>query len=65
MSLIAITPWHWTGFILCVLFFLAVDLGLFHRRGRVVTFKEALAWSTVWVALALLFAVALGHWRGR
>ncbi|MGD0744046.1 MAG: TerC/Alx family metal homeostasis membrane protein [Verrucomicrobiota bacterium] len=65
MSPIAITPWHWIGFILCVLFFLALDLGLFHRRARVVKFKEALAWSAVWVALSLLFAVALGHWRGR
>jgi tellurite resistance protein TerC len=65
MSLIAITPWHWIGFILCVLFFLALDLGLFHRRARAVKFKEALAWSAVWIALSLLFAVALGHWRGR
>lgn len=60
-----ITPWHWIGFILCVLFFLALDLGLFHRRPRVVKFKEALAWSTVWVALSLLFALVLGYWRGR
>ena len=65
MSLIAIAPWHWIGFILCVLFFLALDLGLFHRRARVLKFKEALAWSTVWIALSLLFAVGLVHWRGR
>ena len=60
-----ITPRYWIGFIVCVLFFLALDLGLFHRRARAVKFKEALAWSTVWIALSLLFAVALGHWRGR
>jgi tellurite resistance protein TerC len=65
MSLIEITPWHWIGFIFCVLFFLALDLGVFHRRARVVKFKEALAWSAVWVALSLLFAAALNHWRGR
>jgi tellurite resistance protein TerC len=65
MSPIEITPWHWIAFIVCVLFFLALDLGLFHRRARVVKFKEALAWSAVWIALSLLFAVALGHWRGR
>ncbi len=62
---IAITPSHWAIFILCILFFLALDLGLFHRRARAVKFKEALAWSAVWVALSLLFAVALGQWRGR
>src|ERR1017187_5695 len=65
MSPIAITPWHWIGFISCVLFFLALDLGLFHRRARAVKFKEALAWSAGWVALSLVFAGALGHWRGR
>jgi len=65
MSPIEITPWHWIGFILCVLVFLALDLGLFHRRPRIVKFKEALAWSAVWIALALMFAVALNHWRGR
>ena len=32
IAVIEITPWHWAGFILCVLFFLALDLGLFHRR---------------------------------
>jgi tellurite resistance protein TerC len=62
---VEITPWHWAGFILCVLFFLALDLGLFHRHARVVKFKEAVAWSTVWFALAMAFAGAMAHWRGR
>lgn len=65
MDPVDITPWHWAGFILCVLIFLALDLGLFHRRVRVVKFKEALAWTAVWLALAMLFAGALAHWRGR
>jgi TerC family integral membrane protein len=63
LGLIEITPWHWAGFILCVLIFLALDLGVFHRGSRVVKFKEALAWSALWFALAMLFAVALAHWR--
>jgi tellurite resistance protein TerC len=61
---VEITPWHWAGFILCVLIFLALDLGLFHRRARVVKFKEAAAWSAVWFALAMVFAGAMAHWRG-
>ena len=61
---VEITPWHWAGFILCVLAFLALDLGLFHRRARVVKFKEAAAWSAVWFALAMAFAGAMAHWRG-
>ena len=60
-----ITPWHWVAFILCVLFCLALDLGAFHRRPRAVKFSEAAAWSAFWVALAMLFAAALAHWRTR
>ena len=61
---VEITPWHWAGFILCVLIFIALDLGLFHRRARIVKFKEAAAWSAVWFALAMAFAGATAHWRG-
>ena len=59
-----ITPWHWAGFILFVLFCIAVDMGAFHRRARVVTFKEAILWSGVWFALAMLFAGLLYFLRG-
>ena len=62
---VEITPWHWAGFIVCVLIFLALDLGLFHRRARVVKFREAAAWSVFWFALAMAFAGAMAHWRGR
>jgi tellurite resistance protein TerC len=65
IALIQITPWHWAGFILCVLFFLALDLGVFHRHSHVVKFKEALAWSVIWVTLSLLFAAALVPMRGK
>ena len=65
LGVIEITSWHWTGFILCVLFFLALDLGVFHREAHVVKFKEALAWSTVWFILSMLFAALLVPLRGR
>ncbi len=32
MTAVEITPWHWIGFIVFVLVFLALDLGVFHRR---------------------------------
>jgi tellurite resistance protein TerC len=64
LALVAITPWHWVGFICCVLIFLALDLGLFHRRAHTVGFKEALAWTSVWVSLAMLFAGLLVPMRG-
>lgn len=60
-----ITPLHWTGFILCVLIFLALDLGVFHRSPRAIKFVEALVWSILWFSLAMLFAFALDQTRGR
>ena len=60
-----ITPWHWAGFILFVLACIAVDMGAFNPRARSVTFREALAWTAVWFALAMLFAGLLDHLRGR
>ncbi len=59
LALIEITSWHWVGFILCVVFFLALDLGVFHREAHVVKFKEALAWTTIWVTLSFGFGLLL------
>jgi len=63
-ALVDITWWHWTAFITCVLIFLGLDLGLFHRRAHVVKFREALAWTAVWFSLAMLFASAVIPARG-
>jgi len=54
-----ITQWHWVGFIACILFFLALDLGVFHRHAHVVKFKEAFAWTAVWVVVSLTFGLFL------
>lgn len=62
---ITITAWHWVGFIGCVLVFLALDLGVFHRKAHVVQFREALAWTAVWFTVAMLFAAALLKWKNR
>ncbi|MBL0927396.1 MAG: TerC family protein [Phycisphaerales bacterium] len=61
--------WAYGGFIALVLVFLALDLGVFHRDAHEVSFKEAVTWSVVWVACALLFAVFVffayeNHWLG-
>ena len=65
LALIEITPWHWAGFLVCVLVFLALDLGVFHRRAHTVRFKEALTWSVLWVTLSFAFAGLLSVLRGR
>lgn len=58
------TIWLWIGFALFVVAMLALDLGVFHRRSHTVGMKEALAWSGMWMGLALLFGVGVWHWRG-
>jgi len=52
--------WFYAVFTLFVLAVLALDLGVFHRQAHEVKYKEAVAWSAVWITLALLFN--LGFW---
>jgi len=65
LALINITAWHWVGFIVCVIIFLALDLGVFHRRAHVVRFREALLWTSVWFCLAMLFAFWIRTTQGQ
>lgn len=54
--------WFYATFTVFVLLMLALDLGVFHRTAHEVSFKEATAWSVVWVALALVFNVILYYY---
>lgn len=47
--------WLYAAFTGFVLFLLALDLGVFHRKAHVVSLREAAVWSAVWVILALAF----------
>ena len=47
--------WFYAAFTTFVLGLLALDLGVFHRTAHVVSFRESLTWSIVWVVLALAF----------
>jgi tellurite resistance protein TerC len=49
------TPSLWIGFTVFVLAMLALDLGVFHRKTHAIRMREALAWSSVWIGLALCF----------
>jgi tellurite resistance protein TerC len=49
--------WLWAAFIIFILFLLALDLGVFHRKAHVMTLKEALASSGAWISIALAFNV--------
>jgi tellurite resistance protein TerC len=56
--------WLWIGFNVFVLAMLALDLGVFHRKAHVVTFKESMAWTVAWIGLALVFNLGLWHFSG-
>ena len=61
--------WIWIGFIVFVLFLLALDLGVLNRKAHVIGVKEALGWSALWIALGLSFSVFVyfgyeHHWMG-
>jgi tellurite resistance protein TerC len=62
------SPLLLSGFIVFILAMLALDHGVFHRKAHEVSFREALIWSVLWVALALGFNgwifSAFGQQRG-
>ena len=47
----------WIGFNLFVILMLVLDLGVFHRKSKVISVKDALIWTAVWVFMAFLFNV--------
>src|SRR5215510_6823293 len=51
--------WFYLSFVGLVCLLLAIDLGIFHRKAHAVGFREAATWSVVWIALSLLFNLAL------
>jgi tellurite resistance protein TerC len=64
-----LTVWAWGGFLLLVFTLLALDLGVVNRRAHVISIREALAFTSVVVTLALLFTAFLWlaydhHWLG-
>ncbi len=58
------SPTLWVGFIVFVLAMLALDLGVFHRKAHEVHVREALIWTAVWIALALVFNIGVYVWFG-
>jgi len=54
----------WVIFNVFVLGVLALDLLVLHRKAHAVSLRESLAWSCVWVSLALLFALGVYFVRG-
>jgi tellurite resistance protein TerC len=53
------SPAVWFGFTALVAGLLVLDLGVLNRRSHVLSFREAISWSTGLVTIALLFGVFL------
>jgi len=54
----------WIGFNLFVLLMLVLDLGVFHRKSSVISVKEALIWTCVWIILAFFFNIFVFYQLG-
>ncbi len=55
----------WILFNIFVIVMLVLDLAVFHRKAHTIKFREALAFSAMWVSLAAAFAVLVYFWHGR
>lgn len=51
----------WVIFLLGILVFLALDLGVFNKTAHIISVKEASIWTTVWVTLSFLFSLVI-YW---
>jgi tellurite resistance protein TerC len=59
----------WAGFFAIFIGVLALDLGVLHRESRVMSVRQALGWTCVWITVAmsftaLVFGVYEYHWFG-
>jgi len=51
-------------FTLFVLAMLALDLIVVNKKDHVISFKESIAWTVIWIALAMLFNLLIYYWKG-
>ncbi|MBE9602266.1 TerC/Alx family metal homeostasis membrane protein [Pedobacter sp. MC2016-24] len=51
-------------FAVAVIVMLLLDLGIFNKKSHVVSNKEAITWSLVWISLAMAFSGLVYHFAG-
>ncbi|MFD1604088.1 TerC/Alx family metal homeostasis membrane protein [Flavobacterium artemisiae] len=51
-------------FAIAVVIMLLLDLGIFNKKSHVVSNKEAITWSLVWISLAMIFSGLVYHYAG-
>lgn len=56
--------WAWVIFGVTITGMLALDLGVFHKEEKAVSFREAVAWTIVWMVLSGAFGFFIWWLRG-
>ncbi len=59
------TPFRWFAFNFFILVAIALDLRVFHRRPHKVGVREAAIASCCWIAVSVLFGLAVLHYSGQ
>jgi tellurite resistance protein TerC len=49
----------WLIFLVFIVSMVCLDLGVFHRKTKVPSVRDALIWTTIWIATALVFNVGV------
>ena len=63
------TYFVWAGFFAIYVTLLALDLGVLHRESKVLSVKQAIGWTGVWIVVAFSFSLLVyglyeHHWFG-
>ncbi len=60
-----INAYWWIGFHVFVFLMLALDLGVINKKDHVISIKESLVWTFVWVFIALIFNLGVYVYIGK
>jgi tellurite resistance protein TerC len=63
LTLMSNTPLGWTIFGAFIVSMVLLDALVFRRKSHTVSLRESLAWTALWVSLALLFCLGVYHYH--
>lgn len=55
---------HWIVFAIIIVICLATDLFIFNRKAHIISLKESLIWSGIWISAAILYGISVYHFEG-
>ncbi len=50
-----------SSFLLLISLFLFLDLGVFDKKSHIISFRESIIWTSIWVTLAVIFFFFIRH----